>query len=148
MKRYFPSKKSLTILKVLMLLLTITLSILSRIFLHSYPILMWASLLLFWTLFIVLVIIYLPFYFQTTCYYVSSYEVSKQSGVLIESKQLMKVNSIQYITRIVTPFSQYTGFSFLKLNALGGSVTLLFLSENDANDIYSTISATIRQHED
>ena len=148
MKKYNTSKKSLSLLKVYLFFVFLFLTILSRLYLYSYPIIMWTIILIFWSLFIVGAMIILPIYFAKTCYYVSPYEVSKQSGVFVESKQLMKVKSIQYITKIVTPLSKFTGFNFLKLNALGGSIVLMFLSKNDANDIASTIAAAIRQRDD
>ena len=92
--------------------------------------------------------IWLPLFFSKTVYYVSILEVSKQSGVIFEAKQLMKVKSVQYITRINTPLSRFTGFNFIKLNALGGSITLLFLSKQDADEISATISAAIRRRDD
>ena len=148
MKKYYPSKKSLILLRVDLFLISLALSIIARLYLYPYPIIMWTAMLIFWSAFILVAMIFMPLYFAKTWYYVSPHEVSKQSGVLVESKQLMKVKSIQYLTRIVTPLSKFTGFNFIKLNALGGSIVLMFLSKNDANDITATISAAIRQRDE
>ena len=148
MKKYYPNKTSLKILIVVFLALTIFLNIAARLYLSAYPIIMWSAIGLFWVLFIIIVLIGFPIYFSKTYYYVSSTEISKQSGIFIESRQLMRVNSIQYVTRVITPFSRYTGLNFLKMNALGGYLVLLFLSRADAEDIASTISASIRKNAD
>ena len=148
MKKYYPTKSSLTLLKVILLLLTVGCCLLFRHYLKAYPIIMWTFVFIFCMLYIAFSSIWLPLFFSKTVYYVSILEVSKQSGVIFEAKQLMKVKSVQYITRINTPLSRFTGFNFIKLNALGGSITLLFLSKQDADEISATISAAIRRRDD
>lgn len=147
-KKYYPSKKSLTLLKVIFLLFTILFSFLAKVYLDAYPILMYLTIILFCGLFVLFASVWLPIYFSKTIYYVSQNEISKQSGVIFENKQLMKVSSIQYVTRLLTPLSKYTGFNFIKMNALGGSLSLYFLSREDANEITATISAAIRQRQE
>lgn len=88
--------------------------------------------------------IFLPLYFKNTVYHVSKEDVIKYSGFFIKSQQYMKVSSVQYVTKLFTPFSKYTGFNFLKLNALGGDIVLLFLTKADAEAISSVIFSSIK----
>ena len=77
-------------------------------------------------------------------HYTKLYDVIKYSGFFIKSQQYMKVSSVQYVTKLFTPFSKYTGFNFLKLNALGGDIVLLFLTKADAEAISSVIFSSIK----
>lgn len=148
MKKYYPSKNSLYILKVIFLLLAIIFSFLAKVYISAYPILMWIAIILFCAMFVIIGAIWLPLYFSKTVYYVSEFEISKQSGVLFEKKQLMKVKSVQYLTRMLTPLSKFTGFNFLKMNALGGSISLWFLKKDDANQIAGILSAAIKARDE
>jgi len=147
-KKYYPSKNSLYILKVILLLLTIVFSFLAKVYLSAYPILMFTAIILFCALFVIIGAFWLPLYFSKTVYYISDFEISKQSGVLFEKKQLMKVKSVQYYTRLLTPLSKFTGFNFLKMNALGGSILLWFLNKDDANEIADTLALAIRARDE
>lgn len=148
MKKYYPSKKSLTTLKVILLLLTIVFSFLAKVYLSAYPILMFTAIILFCALFVIFGAFWLPLYFSKSIYYISDFEISKQSGVLFEKKQLMKVKSVQYYTRLLTPLSKSTGFNFIKMNALGGSILLWFLKKDDANEIADTLALAIRERDE
>lgn len=148
MKKYHPSKISLIILKVILLLLTIIFSFLAKVYLSAYPILMFTAIILFCALFVIFGIFWLPLYFSKTIYYISDFEISKQSGVLFEKKQLMKVKSVQYYTRLLTPLSKFTGLNFIKMNALGGSILLWFLHKDDANEIADTLALAIRARDE
>ena len=68
--------------------------------------------------------------------------------MLFEKKQLMKVKSVQYYTRLLTPLSKSTGFNFIKMNALGGSILLWFLKKDDANEIADTLALAIRERDE
>mgnify|MGYP003529668400 CR=1 FL=1 len=148
MKKYYPSKNSLYILKVILLLLTIFFFFFVKVYLSAYPILMFTAIILFCALFVIIGAFWLPLYFSKTVYYISDFEISKQSGVLFEKKQLMKVKSVQYYTRLLTPLSKFTGFNFLKMNALGGSILLWFLNKDDANEIADTLALAIRARDE
>jgi len=146
MKKYYLNKTALKILKVMSFFVALLLTVLARIYLSVYPIVMWSAIALFWFLFFSLGLIALPIYFSSTYYCVSSNEISKQSGVFIKSQQLLRVSSIQYITKIYTPFSHFTGLNFIKMNAFGGFMVLMFLSKSDAQEISSTVSFSIRNN--
>ena len=147
MKKYYPSKNSLTCLRVIILIATILCCFVFRYFLGAYPIIMWTLIFIFCMFYVAFASIWLPLYFSKTVYFVSVLEVSKLSGVVFEKKQLMKVSSVQYVTRIHCPFSRLTGFNFIKAHALGGHIMLLFLSKKDAEEIGATLSSAIRQRD-
>lgn len=148
MKKYYLSRYAMRTIKLVLFLLSLILTCLARIFLFSYPIIMWSAYALFWGIFFVAVIIVIPVYYSKTCYYISSCEISKLSGFFISSKQLMKVSAIQYITQLSTPLSKFTGMNFLIINAFGGKMALLYLSKTDAEEILAVLSASIRKNGD
>ena len=142
MKKYYPSKCASNILRVIAIIILCVLIVTAWIYLSAYPIIMWAAIILFCVMFILFFIL-VPIYFSRTCYYFSANEISKQSGFFIESQQLIRVSSIQYFTRLATPFSKHTGFNFIKLNALGGFLVLPFLAKNDADEIADALADSI-----
>lgn len=143
MKKYYPCKSSLNILRVIILLLVILVYILARVYLSRYPIIMWIAISIVWVACVFSTVISLPLNFSKTSYTVSSKEIAKYSGVLIQTRQLMRVSSVQYITEVTTLFSKHTGFNFLIANALGGNIVLLFLSKVDLIEIAATLSSEI-----
>ncbi len=145
MKKYYPCKTSLIILKVLGLLFTAGINVLAKLFLAPYRIIMWLVILLFWTSYIVILFIAMPIYFSRTNYFISKNEIAKQSGIIYFTRQIMRTESIQYVTTLSTPLSSFSGFNFIFFNALGGRVVLFFLSKKDMNEIDALISANIRQ---
>jgi membrane protein YdbS with pleckstrin-like domain len=136
------------ILKVILFLIALAASILSKLFLVPYQIIMYTVNGLFWGIFLVGSIFVIPLYYSKTCYYVSCEEIVKQSGFVVSSRQLMRVSAVQYITELTFPLSQYTGTNFLILNALGGKMALLYLSKKDADEITALLSASIRKKAD
>ena len=145
MKKYYPYKISLTVLRVIGFFFNCFITFLSTLFLKPYQIIMTIVIILFWAAYIVVLLIALPIYFAKTNYFISSNEVAKQSGIIYFTRQLMRTDSIQYMTYFSTPLSKYSGFNFIIFNALGGKVMFLFLSKDDADEISSNISAIIRQ---
>lgn len=60
----------------------------------------------------------------------------------------MKTEAVQYISLIMTPFSKYTGFNFVVLHALGGTIFLPFLSKSDAEEISRHINLSINSRKE
>ncbi len=145
MKKYYPSKNASNILRVIAFIIFCVLSTAAWIYLSAYHIIMWAAIILFCMLFILFFVL-VPIYFSKTCYYFSVNEISKQSGFFIETQQLIRVSSIQYFTRVATPFSKHTGFNFIKLNALGGFLVLPFLNKKDADEIADALANSIMKN--
>ncbi len=144
MKKYYPFRETLDLLLVISFVGSILLSSLARIFLSPFPIIMWTAFALFWVGFFLIPLIVLPFYFSRSFFEISPEEITKQTGVIFQSRQIMKMSSIQYLTRIKTPFSKFTGFNFLGIHALGGHLTLMYLSLSDIDEITDFINSCIK----
>lgn len=145
MKKYYPCKMPLTILIVLCFALCVILCGLAEMVFYSFPILMWTTLLIFGVGLIILPIIIFPLYFSLSHYEVSADGIKKQTGVIFRTEQIMRISSVQYVTTIIFPLSKYTGFNFLKLNALGGSIFLVYLSYKDLLEIEHFLNSEIRK---
>lgn len=79
--------------------------------------------------------ILLPIYFSKTFYCITDELITKNSGMIFTAKQLMKKSSVQYISVIKLPLSDYTAFNFIIIHALGGTMLLSFLSSSDTEEI-------------
>lgn len=135
MKRYFADKTCLNIIRLLIILLTFAIVILSYIYLYFIPIVMWMMMIVCAVAGIFVSSVYLPLYFRNACYYISDIYVIKRTGVFIKVRQVMKIESIEFVTSITMPLSRFTGFNFLVINAFGGSMVLMFLSRRDMEEI-------------
>ncbi len=147
MKRYYPARSSLTLIKLLLFIPFVIILALLRYYVTSNAIVMWTSMLLCSFLYVFGALIWLPLYFKKTIYNISRKEIAKTSGVWFQKHQLMKVSSVQYLTRIYSPLSKFTGLNFVRFNALGGTITLVFLSKEDTEEIITLISSEIRLKE-
>lgn len=144
MKKYYPARSALITMKTVLFVPLVILLACAKHFLTAYPIIMWSCIALFCVLYIFSALIWLPLYFKKTIYNVSRREIAKHSGVFYEKRQLMRVSSVAYMTRVFTPFSRLTGLNFVKFNALGGSIFLLFLENKDVTEISTLVSSEIR----
>lgn len=147
MKKYYADKTCLNLLRVLILILAAGLVAAAYYFLRPIPILMWILIGIFSAVYFFVGILWLPLYFSRASYLVSSKEIIRTTGFFWHMQQVMKVSAVQYATLITTPFSKYTGLNFILVNALGGSMLLLFLSRKDAEEILRTISSAIKKEE-
>ena len=84
------------------------------------------------TIDIFFICIYLPLYFKNLSYDTTETEITKHSGVYFISHQSVLYSTVQYMTVITTPFSQYTGLNFIVFFVYGGQLRLLFLNQEDA----------------
>lgn len=144
MKKYYADRTCLNLLRVFLFTITLCIIIAIKYYLQSFPRFMWLSILVLAVLYLAVGIIWLPLYFSRACYMVSSREVIRCSGFFFQVKQFMKVEAIQYVTLVKTPFSRLTGLNFVIINALGGNLLLLFLSRGDAEEIERTLTAVLR----
>lgn len=144
LKKYYADKTCLNLLRVLILILTVGLIVAAYYFLRPIPILMWILIGIFSAIYFFVGILWLPLYFSRASYLVSSQEIIRNTGFFWHMQQVMKVPAIQYATLITTPLSKYTGLNFIVVNALGGSMLLLFLSGKDAEEILRTLSSAMK----
>ena len=84
---------------------------------------------------VILGFIYFPLFFRTVKYTLTETEIIRTSGVFIKIHQSIKYSSIQYVTVVTTPLSQYTGLNFIIYFVYGGQLRLLFLDHEDAMEI-------------
>lgn len=145
LKKYLPSRFALNFIRLAMVAVSAALTFIAYRYLYSYQILMYVLIGLFWGLSFLFGFILFPIYFAKTSYSVSSDIVSKHSGFIFTTKQLMRGSSIQYITTIFLPFSSLTAFNFIIINALGGKIFLTFLSKSDAAEITACLNKAIEK---
>ena len=84
-------------------------------------------------------IFYLPLYFSSVRIDVSPSELAICSGVLVSTRKTLRMDAVQYCTRMTTPFSKATGLNFVLIGALGGRALLPYLSAEDAREIAAFI---------
>lgn len=148
MKRYFPDRTCMNIIRLIILIVTFALIICSYIFLSFIPILMWILVGVFAIAGIFIGSVYLPIWFRNTRYCISKKEINKVSGCFITSKQLMRTSAVQYTTTVRTPFSKITGLNFLIFNAMGGKIIWLFLSRKDLDEILKLIERSVQNEKE
>ena len=142
MRKYLPKSTALTIIKLAILAL-ITIGI--RIYLVSFRILMIVLICLFWTLGVLFGFIVLPSYFRRTVIYISDAEITIHTGIFFYKREFMKMSAVQYVTRISLPLSSFSGFNFILIRGLGGTIILPFLRTTDCDDITNLLHAKITE---
>lgn len=163
MKKYYADKRSLNILRVITFILLIVINICLKYLLYMlemrYPeyfaqakstipeIIIWGIMIAVIIIYVLYILIYLPVLYNSINYYVGKNDIASISGVLFKSKRYMKMSSIQYVTKITTPLSKYTGLNFIVISAHGGRMAFTFLSKSDADEITSYIMNCIRENQ-
>ena len=147
MKKYYPSKAALNFLRLVIAAAAIGLTYVCFRYLHSIEILMYILVGIFWGGGFALCFIFLPLYFAKTSYSISSDIISKHSGMIFTTRQLMRGGSVQYVTAVITPFSRFTALNFIVINALGGKIFLAFLSKKDAAEITAALNKKKKKKE-
>lgn len=134
MKQYVPDKNCLTTLRIIIIFAVIILLAAIKYFipikLLAFGISIFIAAAAFFSMFI-----YLPLFFSSIKYTATETEIMKSSGVFIKIHQSVRYSSIQYTTVISSPFSQYTGLNFIVFFVYGGQLRLMFLRQNDAQEI-------------
>ena len=116
---------------------------LARRYLVSIEILMYAVMGLFWGIAGLLGLILLPMYFRRTVIYLSSAELTVHTGIFFLRREHMRISAIQYITKVALPLSGFSGFNFIVVRALGGSMVLPFLNSVDCDEIAAALHLEI-----
>ncbi|MCM1578983.1 MAG: PH domain-containing protein [Ruminococcus sp.] len=79
--------------------------------------------------------ILLPMWYKSFRYTVSDKEIISSSGIFSRTFRIMKLSAVQHVSRISLPFSEITCFNFVSVNALGGRLVMMFLSDKDCKEI-------------
>lgn len=139
MKKYKPDRKGLVTLRILILAVTAGLILAVNYFVPVRKVSLIADISLA-AISLGLMFIYLPMYFSSVSYFVTSNEIIRSSGVLVKFHQSIKLPLVQHSMVITTPFSKFTGMNFLLFFALGGQINLMFLSYEDMMEILRLFS--------
>lgn len=143
MRKYIPKGTALTIISLCIILLCIVVTIAARVYLSSFRILMIVLICLFWGLGILFAFIIIPGYFHRTVIYTSGTEISLHTGIFFKKREFMKMSAVQYVTRLSFPLGKLSGFNFIMVRGLGGTIVLPFLRSCDCDDIINLIHAKI-----
>lgn len=100
-----------------------------------------ALMITFAAVYVVFIVLLLPMWYRSLRYVINEREVISYSGIFSRTYRIMKISSVQHAVRVSMPFSQYTGFNFIFLKALGGNMPILFLSDKDCGEILEMFRA-------
>ncbi len=103
---------------------------------RSLPeVIIYTAIIVFTAGYIVFSLFFLRLWHRSLNYTISDSEIISETGFFVKTKQIMKFSSIQYTTGISLPFSAATSFNFIIVSALGGTLAMLFLSDEDYREI-------------
>lgn len=129
-----PEKNAITILRILIMVISVILVILIKIYIpFSMAVIISGVAVCMIDIFIIF--FYMPMYFSRLSYEMNDEKITKHSGVFLKSHQSVRYSTVQYTAVITTPFSKYTGLNFVILFVYGGSLRLMFLSHDNAMEI-------------
>ena len=135
MKKYEADMTCLNMLRIIILAATVVLIAVSAYFLAPFPVILIIVCSVFFVAGFFTSLIYFPMYFKRLKYFVSDEKIIKISGFYFIKKQSVRINKIQFISEISTPFSKLTGLNFVFLYAYGGMLPVMFLSDHDFAEI-------------
>lgn len=150
MKTYSSDKKGYSFLLALTTLATSVIIALLRFLLEKleimYPNLfekerslpetiIYTAIIVFIAAYVIFAVIFLRLWHRSLQYTVTSTEIISRSGFMTKTSQIMKLSAIQYFTGISMPLSAVSSFNFIIVSALGGSMVMLFLSDEDYREI-------------
>lgn len=134
MKNYLPDKNCLTTIRILIVFISVIFIVSVNYFITAKVLVILIDTIIGAGAFF-LMFAYFPLFIKSIHYTVTDTEIIKSSGVIMKIHQSIQFSSVQYISVITTPFSQYTGFNFIFFFVYGGQLNLLFLNHNDAKEI-------------
>ena len=135
MKCYTSDKTCLNMLRISVLILTVILIAAASYFLSFIPTVMMIVISVFFAAGFFTALIYMPVYFKNMKYYISNEKIVKISGFYFLTKQSVRLEKIQYMTTISTPYSKLTGLNFILLYTYGGMLPVMFVSDRDFAEI-------------
>ncbi|MBQ8623236.1 MAG: hypothetical protein IJ424_02515 [Oscillospiraceae bacterium] len=145
MRKFTPKLAALLTLRISVLILTVAATVLIYVYLSPFKTVMYILIALFWAVALAFVLILLPAYFRRTVMYLSPTELSLHTGMIFLTREHMRVSAVQYISMITLPFSSITGFNFLAVHGLGGTMILPFLSSEDALTLADSLQLEIQK---
>lgn len=143
MRKYLPKNTALTIIRLAIITLCAVLTVAARVYLSSFRILMIVLICLFWGIGLLFAFLIFPGYFHRTVTYISGTEISLHTGMFFKKREFMKMSAVQYVTKLSFPLSGFSGFNFIMVRGLGGTIVLPFMRSIDCEDIINLIHAKI-----
>ena len=147
MRKYTMKPAALYIMCAALFVFAALATILCRVYLYSFEILMYSLIVIFWVSAILFGLILLPMYFRRTVIYISPTEITVHSGLFTLRRDHMKMSAVQYVTSVSVPLSAFSGFNFIAVKALGGSVILPFLRSSDCEEILNSLHLEISKRQ-
>lgn len=145
MRKYTPKIAALYTIQALIFIVAVALTLLSVRYLSSFRILMSVIIIICWVASAIFGLWLLPMYFRRTVVYIGTSEISVHSGLIFLWREHMKASAVQYVSLVRAPLSSLTGFNFVFIHALGGTVVLPFLSSADAEEIITLLNSRISE---
>lgn len=105
-------------------------------------IIIYTVIIVFFAAYVIFAVIFLRLWHKSLEYTITSSEIISRSGFMTKTQKIMKLSAIQYFTGISMPMSALSSFNFIIVSALGGTMALLFLSDED----YSEIAELLRRN--
>ncbi len=110
-------------------------------YLGSMKILMYVLIGIFAAAAVIFGAVALPLYFRRTVIYLSSDDISINTGIFFYRREHMKLSAVQYLTSVTFPLGGLLGFNFIIAHGLGGNMILPFLSKKDFDEIFLQIDS-------
>lgn len=114
-------------------------------YLSSIKILMYVLIGICWAVAVLFGLLLIPRYFRATVIYVSGVEITVHSALINCRRDHLRTSAVQYVTRMSLPLNGLTGFNFLMVRAMGGSLLLPFLRVQDCEEIENTLNLEIKK---
>lgn len=147
MKRVAPSLRAMYFFQIFIALVAFAVSLLCVLFLSRFRLAMYTIVGVACSVAFVFDLMLLPLYFSRTLYTFDKQGISKKGGLFYTKRQLMKFSSVQYYTVIKTPLSEFTHLNFVVIHALGGQISLNYLSEKELLEIDRMLSQYLKRNE-
>ncbi len=101
-------------------------------------------MIVFSAIYVVFIVIILPLWYRTIRYELTDNCLITDTGLFSRSHKIMKYSAIQHVSHMSVPlsFRRKNHFNFISVNAMGGNVVLLFLSDADCKIIMEALRGT------
>lgn len=139
MRKYTMKPAALYIISAAIFAVSAAATVLAVNYLSSFKIIMYVLIGLFWGTAVLFGLLLLPMFFRRTVIYVSGAEITVHTGIIMLRREQIKMSAVQYVTKISMPLSSFSGFNFIVVRALGGSIMMPFLNSVDCDEILSAI---------
>lgn len=100
-----------------------------------------ALMIVFAAIYVIFIVILLPMWYKTIRYVITDKQITASSGLFSHTSRIMKISAVQHASLISLPLAKITCFNFISVNALGGQLMMMFLSEKDCREILDRLSA-------